>query len=227
VFEAIQKAGATSGNRVAEAVRLVPWNIVHASVLVVLVGGGFYTLFIWWPTLLSRYVHPHIPQAMALNTAALVLLVILIPITGRLSDVYGRRPMLVLSTAGMAVLSWPLLMLVSQGSVPSVVIAQLCFTVLMSIYLGPLPATLVEMVPARVRFSAIGIAYNISLCVFGGTAPLVATWLVKRYHTVSAPGLYLTCLAALNLVAALALPDPATQRRRGIVKGRPGSVTAR
>ncbi|MBF0477213.1 MAG: MFS transporter [Deltaproteobacteria bacterium] len=207
IFEKMKVKGTIGGNPIAEAVRLVPERIFHASILVVLVGGGFYLLFIWWPTLLSRFVHPHVPYAMALNTFSLMFLIILIPITGRLSDRLGRKTLLVWSSAGMTLLSWPLFMLVDQGGFFPVLVAQICFTVLMGIFLGPIPAALVDMFPPRVRYSAIALSYNISLCIFGGTAPLVATWLVKYYHTVSAPAFYLTFLSTINLLAALSLPE--------------------
>ncbi len=209
VFEKMKAEGAIGNNPLAEAMQLVPWRIFHASTLVILVGGGFYILFVWWPTFLSRYIHPHVPHAMALNTISMILLIILVPIAGRLSDERGRKPLLVASAAGMTLVSWPLFMLVvaTDGFILSVLFAQLCFTVLMSIFLGTIPATVVEMFPARVRYSAVGLSYNISLCIFGGTAPLVATWLVIHYKTVSAPALYLTFLSAANLLAALVLPE--------------------
>jgi MHS family proline/betaine transporter-like MFS transporter len=212
IFEKMKAEGRLGGNPLAEAVQLVPGSIFHASVLVILVGGGFYTLFIWWPTFLNRFVQPHMSYATAFNTLSLMLLIILIPITGRLSDQLGRRSLLVWSSAGLTLLSWPLFLLASQGGFLPVLVAQLCFTALMGLFLGPIPAALVDLFPARVRYSAIAISYNISLCVFGGTAPLVATWLIKHYHTVSAPALYLVILSGLNLLAALALPQTRSLR---------------
>ncbi|MBF0207555.1 MAG: MFS transporter [Oligoflexia bacterium] len=191
----------------AEAVAQAPWRILHASTLVVLVGGGFYLLFVWWPTLLSRFIHPHIHHTMTLNTISMVLLIILIPFMGMLSDSFGRRSMLMLGSAGMIVLSWPLFMLAEQGNFYLALLAQLCFTVVMSIFLGPIPATLVEMFPVHIRYSAIGLAYNLSLCIFGGTAPLFATWLVYHFQSVSAPAIYLTFLSTISFWAANNLPE--------------------
>jgi MHS family proline/betaine transporter-like MFS transporter len=218
VFEKMKAKGHLGGNPVVEAVQLVPGSIFHASMLVILVGGGFYTLFIWWPTYIEHFVHPYMSYTAVLNTLSLILLIILIPITGRLSDEFGRKTLLVWSSAGMTLLSWPLFLLSSQGGFLPVLVVQLCFTVLMGFFLGPIPAALVDMFPPRFRYSAIGLAYNISLCIFGGTAPLMATWLIKHYHTVSAPALYLVFLSGLNLLAALTLPETRFVKLRNIQK---------
>ncbi|MBF0492774.1 MAG: MFS transporter [Deltaproteobacteria bacterium] len=213
VFEQMKKEGKYGEHPLAEAMSQVPGRIFHASALIVLVGGGFYLLFVWWPTLLSRFIHPHVPYAMALNTFSMLLLITLIPITGRLSDEWGRKPLLVMGAFGMTLLSLPLFLLVAQSSFVLVLFSQLCFTVLMSLFLGPIPATLVELFPARLRYSAIGIGYNISMCLFGGSAPLVATWLVRRYHSIFAPAIYLTFLSVISLLAAMNLPEREAKRR--------------
>ena len=212
IFKRMQHGGQVDANPLREALQLVPGDIFHAFALVALVGGGFYTLFIWWPTFLTDYLHPGIPHAAALNTVSLIVLIILIPIAGRLSDIYGRRPLLVWSSAGLTLLSWPLFLLATQGGLLPALVSQLCFSALMGLFLGPIPATLVEMFPARYRYSAIGLSYNISLCCFGGTAPLLATWLVNHYQSSSAPALYVVALSGLNLVAALALPQGQAHR---------------
>jgi MHS family proline/betaine transporter-like MFS transporter len=207
VFEKLKTEGSLDGNPLADAAKLFTGDIVHAALLATLVGGGFYTLFIWWPTFLNDFIHPHVPYATAINTFSLIVLIALIPLAGRLSDELGCKRLLVLSCAGLTLLSWPLFLLASQGGFAPVFVAQVCFAVMMGFFLGPIPAALVEMFPAHIRYSAIGLSYNISLCVFGGSAPLMATWLVKRYQTVSAPALYLVALSGLNLLAALALRD--------------------
>ncbi|MEI8346145.1 MAG: MFS transporter, partial [Pseudomonadota bacterium] len=207
VFEKMKAEGKIGGNPLALAIDLAPWGILHAILLVILTGGGFYLLFIWWPTLLSRFIHPHVPYAMALNTLSIMLLIFLIPIAGRLSDELGRKTLLLYSTAAMTLLSMPLFLLVAQGGFLLAFVSQIIFTVIMAAYLGTIPVTLVEMFPSHIRYSAIGLSYNLSLCIFGGTAPLLATWLVKHYHNIYFVALYLVFLSALNFVAVMFLPE--------------------
>jgi MHS family proline/betaine transporter-like MFS transporter len=71
------------------------------------------------------------------------------------------------------------------------------------------PATMVEMLPVEVRCSGVSIGYNICLGVFGGTAPLIATYLVARTAADFAPVYYLMAIAIVSLVALIGLHETA------------------
>jgi MHS family proline/betaine transporter-like MFS transporter len=83
----------------------------------------------------------------------------------------------------------------------------LIFAVLMAATFGPAPATMVEMFPTKTRFSGVAIGYNVSLALFGGTSPLVSTWLISRTGDVAAPAYYLITMGAISLAAVLLLPS--------------------
>jgi len=55
-----------------------------------------------------------------------------------------------------------------------------------------------EVFPTRVRFAAVGLAYNLSIGVFGGCAPLICQ--VMDAHMSLFPGYYITFLCAVSLV---------------------------
>ena len=69
---------------------------------------------------------------------------------------------------------------------------------------GPIPAAMVEMFPTRTRFSAVAMGYNVTLALFGGTAPLICTWLATRTGDLTAPAYYLIAMTLISLAAALA-----------------------
>ena len=49
------------------------------------------------------------------------------------------------------------------------------------------------------RSSAYSIGYNISVAIFGGTAPYVATWLTDRTGNALAPAYYVIIAAVVSL----------------------------
>ena len=61
--------------------------------------------------------------------------------------------------------------------------------------------------PRRSRATAANLSFNLGFAVFGGTAPLVAAWLVARTGGLSVLALYLTALALCSVVACLYLTD--------------------
>eukprot|EP01132_Coremiostelium_polycephalum_P009950 gene9950-12201_t len=68
-------------------------------------------------------------------------------------------------------------------------------------------ALLSETFPTRTRYTASAITYNMAYTIFGGTAPLVATWLISTTGSNLSPAFYLIAVAVLALAGGLALPE--------------------
>ena len=204
-FEKVKDAGAIGRSPVVEAITSMPGRILHVVAMLVLYGGGFYMLFVWWPTYLTTVVVPPISHALMINTISMVVLMILIPATGLLSDLVGRKTVLSAALLGIIILAYPLIIWTDHGIFSSALISQLIFAVLIAGALGPMAATLVELFPTRIRFSGIGVSYNITLAIFGGTAPLVGTWLVSRTGDIESPAYYLIVMAIISLIATLTI----------------------
>lgn len=178
--------------------RDMPGRVLHLSTSILLFAASFYLLFVWMPTYLSTIVTPPVEHAMAINTVAMVLLLIMIPLGGRLSDSIGRKPVMLTATALMGLLVYPAFLILDQGIMLYALAIQLLFAVLMGLIQGPLPAFMVECFPVKVRYTAIGLSYNITLAIFGGTAPLVSTWLIQATGSLTSPAIYLVALAIIS-----------------------------
>ncbi len=207
-FEKLKEEGDVGENPVAEAMRTSPARILQVVALVMIMGGAFYILFVWWPTYLTTIIKKPVPHALAVNTISMLTLMALTPMAGALSDKLGRKPIIIASFVGFIVASYPLFLWTDHGTFAGALAAQLIFALIMSGVQGTMPATLVEMFPTRTRFSGVGIGYNVSLALFGGTAPLIATWLISRTGDLAAPAYYLIAMAAISLTAALFIRTP-------------------
>ena len=68
-------------------------------------------------------------------------------------------------------------------------------------------ALLSETFPTRTRYTASAMTYNVAYTLFGGTAPLVATWLIGVSGSSLAPAFYLVLIALVALVGGLSLTE--------------------
>jgi len=202
-FVADQDTAQAHGTPLAAVLRDMPLRVLHMSANILLFATSFYTLFVWMPTYLTTIVDRPVKHALLVNTIAMSLLLVWIPASGRLSDTFGRTRVILSVTAILGFAVYPLFLFVDHGSTWIALLVQVVFSILVGCIQGPLPAFLVESFPARNRYTAIGLSYNITLAVFGGTAPLVCTWLISATDNLASPAIYLATLAAISFVSML------------------------
>ena len=141
---------------------------------------------------------------LALSIATAVFVGLQYPM-GAIADRFGRKPQLLVWSAAMAVLIVPLSTLVKPGLVNLVVV----FTVGLGLYTAMTsiaPAIMSELFPTALRGLGIGAWYNLTVALFGGTAPLVI-------QTLSAAGYaqaffwYVASGAVIAFLVILTLPE--------------------
>ena len=189
-----------------EAFRLHWRTMLHLIALVAGISVGFYTTFVYVATWLQQIAGVPARTALEINTLAMAVSLLIIPAAGVASDRFGRRPVLVATSAAMALLAYPLMALMARGQFGGILAGELGLAVLVAANGGMMPATMAELAPWRVRCSVLSVAYNVGMALLGGTTPLVAAWLVARSGHPLAPAVYLAAAAALTFVGALLLP---------------------
>jgi MFS transporter, MHS family, proline/betaine transporter len=154
-----------------------------------------------------------LPQGTAvwISTACLAVFVLLIPFMGLLADKVGRKPLLIASCVGYAVLGYPFFLMAGSGSAALAFLAQLLMIVLLAPYAGACPAFYAEIFPTKVRYTALSIPYNIAVAIFGGFAPFIATFLIELSGSKQAPAGYVIVAAIVTLVILLNTRERAFQ----------------
>jgi len=145
------------------------------------------------------------------NTLSLIVVLLAKPLGGYLSDLTGRRRLMIGLTVAMIALIYPALRLMLFGSPHGFTGGQLLVAVPIGMALGLQGAMVVEIFPLRTRVTSMSFAYSITLALAGGTAPLVSTWLIERFGHPTAPAFYIMIYGLLGL--AIMLPMPETNDR--------------
>jgi MHS family proline/betaine transporter-like MFS transporter len=177
--------------------------------LVLVFNVTSYMLTSYMPSYLSAQLG--LPQARALMVVLIVMVVlmVLLPFAGRLSDRVGRRPVLMAGCLLLVIGSVPAFLIIRHRDVTSAFIGCMMIGLMYLCFDSTEPGTLPALFPTDVRAGALSISYNISVSLFGGTTPLVATALVDATHNLLAPGFLLTAAGLIGGVAVLLAPETA------------------
>lgn len=168
----------------------------------------FYVILLYMPTFASTELHLPLGQAFLAQAVGLACMIVVIPLAGALSDHVGRKPVLVAAIGLSLCLTYPLFSWVDQQpSLRNLMIMQVTLCSALGIGFGPFSTAMAEQFPAGVRSTAIGVAYNVAVMLFGGFAQFFVTWLIKVTGSPIAPAFYVMFGTVCGLVAALLLKD--------------------
>jgi MHS family proline/betaine transporter-like MFS transporter len=67
-----------------------------------------------------------------------------------------------------------------------------------------LPSLASELLPVEARAIGMSFSYSVSITIFGGFAPFVATWLIAQTGDKLSPSYYLMATAILSAIAIVA-----------------------
>jgi MFS transporter, MHS family, proline/betaine transporter len=176
---------------------------------------GYYVVFVWFISNVNEIIGLSYRTALGVGTFGLVAGLLATLAVGHLADIVGHKRMLVAGSIATAIFSVPLLMLAATGTLAAVALAQLGLAILAAVFLGTLPAVFVSLHGPALRCTALSVSYNTALALFGGTAPLIATLLVKVTGWPGAPGLYLVLTAFVCLMLVRYVPNQAGHRQAG------------
>jgi MHS family alpha-ketoglutarate permease-like MFS transporter len=118
--------------------------------------------------------------ATEVTAIALILFMAAQPLMGWISDIVGRRRMLVFAFGVGALMAWPVFTAMAATDSAVVALALLVFALLVqSAYTSISAVVKAELFPANVRALGVALPYAIGNAAFGGTAEYVALWFKK------------------------------------------------
>lgn len=210
-FAEIEKSAQIETNPVLSVFKHYPLSILKATLIPLLPAVGFYVVSVYMPAYLNTFLHLPLQTGFEINTVNMIIILIVMPFLGILSDHIGRKPLFFMAGAGFLILSYPLFLLIGHGTWLAIFIAQLILFLFVICADANVPATLAEMAPTKIRYSYMSIAYSLAMGVFGGTAPLIVTLLVHQTNNILAPSFYLILCGAVTLLLLLRLPETANK----------------
>jgi MHS family proline/betaine transporter-like MFS transporter len=183
------------------------WPSLLLGIGVVAGSTGFnYVHKVYMPTYALTQLH-FLPTSAYLGAAMVGLVQSFAgPVFGAMSDRFGRYRVLWIAFPLVCITTYPMFLILNTWpTLATLVTVQAFVGLLNAACLGPISALLAEIFPTGTRSTGLALSYNLSVTLFGGFAPLIATSLIAATGDKLAPSYYVIMTAALSIVAIVIL----------------------
>ncbi len=141
---------------------------------------GFYLISVLFPVYFSTILNIRYDKNILISLCILILTTIPLPFIGMLGDRFSNKKILIGSSLVMIALLYPLyLSIASDKSVLSLITAIifiLAFTCLTAL----IPYRFAALFPTPVRYTCVGVSYNLVDGILGGFSPALALYFLSR-----------------------------------------------
>jgi len=183
------------------------YPILIAVLLTSIMAISYYFLVAYFNAFLIKTMGQPAKTIMLISFICQLLLTILLPVLGIISDKVGRKPILITGIIGLIFLVHPIFWLLQQQETSLILLGEAFFVIIFSPVIATIPTILAEMFDVHIRNSGVSLGYNIGQAIFGGTAPLIAFNLTSITKNFYAPAWYLFAAACISLLAALKIKE--------------------
>jgi MHS family proline/betaine transporter-like MFS transporter len=180
-FIALRTDGASSASPILETMRVARRELLLGLSLVAALSCAVNFFFVFLPNYLVGTGVEGASWALPACVAGLLVIALVGPVAGSMSDGLGRRPVAITGVVVLLVGVGPACWMVEQQGVPGLLGA---YTVVgLGLGLAAPSTFLSELFPTRLRYSGLSLTYGVGSAMVGGTTPLLATALVGSQGT--------------------------------------------
>jgi MFS transporter, MHS family, proline/betaine transporter len=191
---------------IGELLRRHPVSLLLAFGAAIVSNSSYY-LLLYVPTYGVKTLHLPAYTGFAATLLGGIILAVFSVIAGHWSDKIVPRSRIMLIAAWLFLLAaYPCFWL--MDAYPSLATAAFAVGFLNLVkagYSGVLPSVMSEQFPVETRAVGVSLSFSMSVTIFGGFAPLVATWLIAQTGDPLSPSYYLMATALLSIIALMGI----------------------
>lgn len=136
--------------------------------------------------------------------ATLISMTIALPISAKISDIIGRKPVMIIGCLAFSFFAYPLFWTMNHASDSSTaILAASLLAAISGFFMGPVPTVLVELFPTNIRFTGVALSYNMSAAIFGGTAPMISMLMIRGFNDRTVMAYYIGIFVAITLLTLM------------------------
>jgi len=172
-----------------------------------IISNSSYYLLLYIPTYAVKTLHLPAYTGFAATLVGGIILAVFSVVAGHRSDRTKPRSRIMLIAAWLFLLAaYPSFWLMdAYPSLATAIFAVGLLNLIKAGYSGVLPSVLSEQFPVETRAVGVAFSFSLSVTIFGGFAPFVATWLIAETGDPLSPSYYLMATALLSIIALMAI----------------------
>ena len=139
-------------------------------ITVFLLTGGtnvtYWLILNFMSTYISRFLKLSMTMGFSLQVFTLVAFAVGVPISGLLADRFGRKPVMLIGSAGLTFLGYPLFKILARAtSYVEMMLVVVVLALMFATYIGGFTVGLTELFPTNVRCSGFSMSYQLSCAI--------------------------------------------------------------
>lgn len=196
-----------SRNPIFDALKKHPKQILLAAGSFVAPNGCFYLIITY--SVAYSVEHLHLARPMVLQAVLLgaLLTAVLTPISGILSDRFGRRGVFMIGALLTGLWAFAFWRLVDTATFPALLIAITGGLAFQTFMYGPQAALFAELFSTEVRYSGASMGYQFGSIFGGGFAPIIAGALLAKYESSLPIAIYWAILCTVSGLSVFLLSE--------------------
>jgi MHS family proline/betaine transporter-like MFS transporter len=159
---------------------------------------SFYISFVYIGGYLVSVNKLSLQSVMLSTVISSIIFIMLIPLFGYISDKLNRKSLMFAGAVSLFLFYYPIFKFLLLNNYQGFLIGQILIAFFLAMLVGPMAAMTAEMFCTSTRYSGVSLGLNIGASLFGGTCPLVATYLVHLTRNEAIPALYPVIFAVLS-----------------------------
>jgi MFS family permease len=185
------------------------WRVLLASVLLMIgLASAVHVVVFYLPNYATIQLHIPLSQSIWAGFVGSLVLAVLSPLAGWLSDRRGRRTVVWWSRVALLVLIYPAFFFLNRyPTLPCLLAVSACLAVPMAMTSASTLVLVSEVLPQRLRATGLSVSYYVAVVVFGSFAQFSSTVLIHLTHDASAPAYYVIGCGLLSLIGLAMVPE--------------------
>lgn len=201
-------------------------NMIVCIGFVLATNVPYYMLLTYLPSYFSHNLNYGESKGNLIILSVMFVMLFIQILIGFLSDKVGRKPFMFIGSFFLIFLSYPAFKLLNSN-LPIAIIGGLAILALsLNMFTGVTASTLPALFPTKIRYSAIAIAYNVSV-IIAGITPTLTAMLVETTHNLMIPAFYLMLFGVVGLITAINIKETANKPLLGGVPIATSSIEAK